>query len=213
MSTHQDLQLLLGAYVLGGLDAADRHAVEAHLPGCAACTAELSRFAVVPALLQLAPAVDPLAPPPENSLPRLIAAARARQAARRRRRWLLAAAAVTLVLAGVAGTLALANRDTGPAPTAIVSTERPDGRVVGSAVLQPRLWGTQVELSLNYAPVGAQPYTAWAVDRNGHEEQAASWTLPPSGRCRVTGATSIQRTDLDHIEVRTADGRLLLRTR
>ena len=215
---HNELQLLLGAYVLGGLDADDRRRIEEHLPHCPACTTELSRFAAVPGLLQLTP--PPSEPPmglPEDSLPRLMAAARRRRATRQRRRWLLAAAAVVLVLAGVTGGVLFVGRDTGPAPTAVVSatTTEPGGeaKVVGQAVLDARSWGTEVRLELSYVPRGKQPYTAWAVNKSGHEEQAASWTTPQGGRCSVTGSTSIQRAELDRVEVRSADGRTLLRTR
>jgi anti-sigma factor RsiW len=208
---HQELQLLLGAYVLGGLDAADRLRLEEHLPHCQSCTEELSRFAAVPGLLRLAPTVDEPVPPPD-SLSRLVAAARARRAAWRRR-WLLAAAAVLIVLLGVVGGVLYAGRETGPEPTAVVYADPSGSRVVGDAVLDPKAWGTEVRLRLNYLPRGQQPLTAWAVARNGQQEQAASWSTPPSGRCNVTGATSIQRADLDHIEVRSADGTVLLRTR
>jgi len=210
---HHELQLLLGAYVLGGLDSADRRRLEEHLPGCPACTAELSRFAAVPALLPLVslPAdAEPLSAPDE-SLPRLIATVRRRRAARLRRRLMLAVAAVVLVLAGAIGSVVVAGRDTGPPPTTVVSTF--NDRTVGQAVLAPKAWGTEVRLNLNYPPYGRQPYTAWAVARDGHEEQAATWTTPPGGRCSVTGATSIRRDQLDRIEVRNADGRTLLRTR
>ncbi|HEY0640448.1 MAG TPA: hypothetical protein VGD67_22695, partial [Pseudonocardiaceae bacterium] len=154
---------------------------------------------------------------PDDSLPRLVAAARAHRTRHRRRRWMLAAAAVVFVLAGVTSGVLLAGRDTGPPATAVVSAVATDSsgqaKVVGQAVLDPRTWGTEVRLDLSYVPRGSQPYTAWAVDKNGKEEQAASWRTPPGGRCSVTGATSIQRTDLDRIEVRDADGETLLRTR
>lgn len=209
--THHELQLLLGAYVMGGLDADDRRRLEEHLPGCQECTTELTRFAAVPGLLQLAP---PCEPPtvPEDSLPRLIAAARARRSHQQRRRWVMTAAAVVFVLAGVTGGVLLAGRDTGPDPTAVVMSYG-DRRTVGEAVLDPRSWGTEVRLTLDYLPRGRQPYTAWVVDKNGNEEQAATWTTPPDGHCSVTGATSILRNDLDRVEIRSADGRTLMRTR
>jgi hypothetical protein len=217
---HHELQLLLGAYVLGGLDSADRRRLEDHLPRCEPCTVELSRFAAVPGLLQLAPPADTgawPATPPQDSLPKLITAARASRVARRRRRWVLAAAAVVVALSVVSGTVLAIGRDAGPAPAAVVSTTATDDsgqpRVVGQVMLDPRGWGTEVHLELSYVPHGAQPYTAWAVDKYGHEEQAAAWSTPEGGRCSVTGATSIQRTELDRIEVRSADGETLLRSR
>lgn len=208
---HHELQLLLGAYVLGGLNMGDRRLLEEHLPVCPACTAELARFAAIPAMLQLAPAPPEPAAAPEESLSRLVAVARQRRASRQRRRWMLAAAAVMLVLATVSGGVLLAGRDTGPAPTAVVSTR--SNTTVGEAVLDPKSWGTEVRLNLDYPPYGKQPYTAWAIARDGREEQAATWTTPPDGRCSVTGATSIRRDQLDRVEVRNADGRTLLRTR
>jgi len=208
---HHELQLLLGAYVLGGLSSDDRRRLEEHLPECPACTSELSRYAVVPALLHVAPAPVTELQASEDSLPRLISVARQRRATRRRLRWMLAAAATVLVLAGVASGMLLLGQDIGPQPTAVIATF--NGNTVGEAVLAPKTWGTEVRLDLNYPPRGPQPYTAWAVARDGHQEQTATWNTPPDGHCKVTGATSIRRDELDRIEVRNAEGRTLLRTR
>lgn len=47
------VQLLLGAYVLGGLSPQEEAAVEAHLPQCAQCRAEYEEMASVPVWLDL----------------------------------------------------------------------------------------------------------------------------------------------------------------
>lgn len=52
------VQMLLGAYLLGGLSAAETAAVRAHLGRCAACRAEHDDLALVPALLSLLPAAE-----------------------------------------------------------------------------------------------------------------------------------------------------------
>jgi anti-sigma-K factor RskA len=212
--THQELQRLLGAYVLGGLDAADRRLVDEHLAACTQCREELAHFAAVPGLLRLAPAPPEPHEPPEDSLPRLIAAARFRRAKQVRQRFLLAAAAVVLVLAGVLAVVVDLRGATPPPATdtsvAVVSAF--DAHEVGSAQLRDKAWGTEVHLDLVYNPPDARPYTAWAIDRAGHAEQAATWGLAPNGRCSVTGATSIHRDELARIEVRTADGRTVFRT-
>ena len=57
---HDLVHRLLGAYLLGGLDTADRLAVQAHLPGCATCRDELARHTDLPGLLRLA--ADPTDP-------------------------------------------------------------------------------------------------------------------------------------------------------
>src|SRR6266536_3103320 len=55
----------LGVYVLGAADTAERLRVEAHLPGCAACRAELARLAPLPGLLvRVPPDLRPAAPSP-----------------------------------------------------------------------------------------------------------------------------------------------------
>lgn len=50
------MQLLLGAYLLGGLSAGEAAAVRAHLDSCAPCKAEHDYLACVPAWLSLLPA-------------------------------------------------------------------------------------------------------------------------------------------------------------
>ncbi|HEY2441842.1 MAG TPA: zf-HC2 domain-containing protein [Streptosporangiaceae bacterium] len=47
------VQLLLGAYLLGGLTASQEAAVRAHLEGCARCQAEHDELAVVPSWLDM----------------------------------------------------------------------------------------------------------------------------------------------------------------
>jgi putative zinc finger protein len=65
----------LGVYVLGAADTSERLRVEAHLPGCAACRAELARLAPLPGLLARVPpdlrpaSPGPAAPSPAASSP------------------------------------------------------------------------------------------------------------------------------------------------
>lgn len=211
--SHHQLQLLLGSYVLGGLHADDRHRLEEHLHSCAECTAELSQFAVVPGLLQLAAVngVNSEPPtPPEDALPRLLAAVKAR----RRRRWqraMLAVAATVLTLAGTAGGLWLVGRGAEPVPSSpLVAASAPSTPVSqspsGQVVLEPKTWGTQIRLTMYYVGDGTGSLSAFAVSSDGREERAANWQTPPDGKCYVIGATSITRDELTRIEIRTSDG-------
>ena len=60
----------LGVYVLGAADTSERLRVEAHLPGCAACRAELARLAPLPGLLaRVPPDLRPASPGPAASSP------------------------------------------------------------------------------------------------------------------------------------------------
>jgi hypothetical protein len=53
------VQILLGAYVLGGLSAHEEAIVRAHLDCCAQCQAEHHELACVPAWLDLLAEVEP----------------------------------------------------------------------------------------------------------------------------------------------------------
>jgi anti-sigma factor RsiW len=53
------VQILLGAYLLGGLSAYEEAAVRAHLDGCAQCQAEHEELACIPAWLDLLAKAEP----------------------------------------------------------------------------------------------------------------------------------------------------------
>lgn len=52
-ATHEELHILLGAYVLGALSDQDHRTLTAHLPCCPRCRAELDDLAGLPRLLDL----------------------------------------------------------------------------------------------------------------------------------------------------------------
>lgn len=62
------VQLLLGAYVLGGLSPAEKVGVETHLAQCAQCQAEYEELACVPLWLDLLKSddVDPTLGQPDD---------------------------------------------------------------------------------------------------------------------------------------------------
>jgi anti-sigma factor RsiW len=57
------VQILLGAYLLGGLSAHEEAAVRAHLDCCAQCQAEHDELACVPAWLDLLAEAEPASEP------------------------------------------------------------------------------------------------------------------------------------------------------
>ena len=63
MSNHEEFAAALAGYALDALDATERQALEAHLPTCAQCQAELADLRRVTAAM--GGAVTPVAPPPE----------------------------------------------------------------------------------------------------------------------------------------------------
>ena len=104
--THEQIEELLGAYCLDAVDAGEREAIEAHLPECPRCRAEVAELREVAALLanndeeapegvwdRIAEAIEDTPPPMRLDVGR-----------RRQRRWapivLAAAAVVALLLLG-----------------------------------------------------------------------------------------------------------------
>ncbi|WP_236243348.1 anti-sigma factor [Streptomyces sp. CC228A] len=123
----------VGAYVLGVLDPADASVFEAHLPGCALCTARLDELSGMPPMLamlaQEAPPrtgpvprlqatlmEPPAASPPPPALDRLLNEVTAQHARRRKRTRYMLAAAVAMIVAGPAVAVATMSGD-GPRTT------------------------------------------------------------------------------------------------
>ncbi|WP_432829135.1 zf-HC2 domain-containing protein [Dactylosporangium sp. CA-092794] len=215
---HEALRRLLGAYVLGGLGDADQTAVDAHLSTCAECRAEAGRLAAVPELLQRLPTgpAAALEPPSRAGLDSFL------RRARPRRLPVMVLSAVCVVLAVLAGVLALrpaAQPRPQALPPASASATAQPGTVVqfvpaggsglsGRATLTPRQWGVSVSLELTGLP-GDGPFVMKVLGRGGQAEQAACWGRTSTAQARVTGASSIQLANVDAVTITDDDGLLL----
>ena len=216
---HEDVRLLLGAYVLGGLDDTDGAAVQSHLPTCAVCRDELADLAVLPGLLRRRPAsADWLAAsphlspgPPAALLPALLSQVDAGRR-RNRRQWLVRSivAAVT-VAALTAGGGALIVRDTTPVAGPSVSLVAAGGATSGDARLVAKPWGTSITVDLRGLPRDGR-FVLQTTGRDGTREQAATWGATASGAVTVVGATSLDRADLTRVAVLGPDGHELAGT-
>jgi 3-oxoacyl-(acyl-carrier-protein) synthase len=152
--------------------------------------------------------------------------------AQRRQSVLVAAVAAGVTVVAL-GALALVgvNRDgqpvSPPAPTAAASTAAglpmtQVGRtpVDADVLLAGVAWGTRLDLTCSYASAGeedeyeASPAAEYALvvrARNGSAEQVATWRGLPGRSMHVSGATATRRSDIQTVEVRTADGLVVLR--
>lgn len=111
----EDIHLLLGAYILGGLEAHDRRQFEAHLQDCPRCRDDVATAAPLPALLSKASPEALWNSHAERSGGDVAALLRASRARRRRRtRFVTAAAATVTAAAAVAVVVVLIDR---PAPS------------------------------------------------------------------------------------------------
>jgi hypothetical protein len=216
---HEAARLLLGGYVLGGLDAAEQYRVDAHLSACPECRVEVERLAAVPELLQRLPA-DPAADPPAQPSRAGLDAFLRRARPHRLPLAMLTGAAAVLVLVLVAVLLLRPGRQ--PAPpvaagspsataaggTVVQFVAAPGSGLSGKATLTPRQWGVSVALELAGLP-GEGPFALHVLGRGGNDEQAACWGHTSSAQARVTGASSIQLANVDAVTVTDYEGRLL----
>jgi ferric-dicitrate binding protein FerR (iron transport regulator) len=210
-----ELHQLLGAYLLGGLDAADGAAFERHLESCAECRKELDELASLPALLDAVPVSDAVAltgaaaagpaqalqeaiavPVPKRLLDELAVRRR-----RVRRRWSAAVAAVAAACLA-AGVLAGPLLNPPARPDASYSVQTGEG-LQFTVGLVKKTWGTELAVDGRSLPVDGR-FSLWVKDRDGGEDRACAWTATPSGRVRITGATPVQLTSIASVEMRDA---------
>lgn len=221
----------VGAYALGLLDAADRRVFEIHLTGCPSCRAELSSLAEVAVALSGMERLEyeQALPRPADSVNDFMRRRAVRQRARRRSQVLLsAAAALVLVGGGIVAGGALApsqgqERVIDSSAEKLLSsadvhsaTDSATG-VHGIVGLQETGWGTKVALKLGVVK-GPLVCQLIAVSKGGGERVVTGWAVPVKGYglpdspnpLVIQGGTETKRSDIDHFEVRTDDGRTLV---
>jgi len=212
---HQQQREALAAYVLGALDPAERRALEQHLSDCRECTAELTRLTPLPGLLGrvteqearadlLVPSRDLL----DGVIWRLADTERGLRL--QVRRWRLAAIAACIA-ALVVAVVAVAPWDTGPDRVIVAAEPVATGTAAatGEVAAIAWEWGTTVELAAADLP-RRDGYVLWAVAEDGRRERAGTWGVTASGSARVRGASSIDRADLDRVEVTDREGNLIM---
>jgi predicted anti-sigma-YlaC factor YlaD len=150
---------------MGRLEPAEQAALDAHIDQCDACRSELRELTAMARAFEETDAdrvrsgKRPL-PRPELRREVLARLATERATRRRRRRLVLAGAAAALVI--VASLLVGVAQRTGDVPGEQVELDAARGVVTdarGSAVLEPRPWGTQIHLEV----VGLEPGTEFEV--------------------------------------------------
>ena len=234
-----ELAHLDGSYVLGSLSPTERLAYERHLAGCADCSRSVRELAGIPGLLAQVDLADleastaPALPP--TLLPSLVREVRGEQ----RRRSVAVAAVAATVAAVAVGAVAVAvglgggaEPAAGPSPTTVTSRAAGTPMValgptpVRAEVLVTGVaWGTRLDLTCSYdadADAGDGGYEGYeaapspeyalvVMTTDGRAEQVATWKGLPGRTMRVSGATATSRSDIRTVELRTADGTVVLR--
>ncbi len=230
-----------GAYVLGALSPAERLAFKQHLADCAECTRSVAALAGLPGLLGRVDAAvleeqETLEEPPPTLLPALLDEVRR---TRRRRTWLtagLAAAAAAVLVVVPVGLWQLAGDASPTSPSAGASASsdpseatqepvpqqemQPIGEVPVRATvsLEEVTWGTRVGLTCTYDPDAVSyelppeaDYLLFDRTRSGSTEQVGSWRSVGGKEMTIRAATARTPAALASVEVRTTDGRVVLR--
>jgi hypothetical protein len=186
------LRELLGVYVVGAIDPAERSLVDTHLETCHDCREELAGLAALPALLhrvsvadaqRIAGMGDPAHPdiePSEQLLNSLLRQVRARRGTQRVRR-VFALAASVLVAAGatVAVSQALAPRPPAQSPQVDLAGPASNGPLSGWVKYSRAPWGgTTISARITGFPL----WTAckfWVLTKSGRMVLAGGWIVGP----------------------------------
>ncbi|MFD5032363.1 zf-HC2 domain-containing protein [Streptomyces sp. NPDC058220] len=214
-----DLHRDAGAYALGVLDATDAFRFEEHLMDCPRCALLLAEFGGVRAQLdEYARRTPAEVAPFAATSPELLAGMLDRRSAwrrgSRRRRLALVAAVAVLVVGGPLAVLGAAPGP-GPGPGAGVTARwTASDRATGTAAVvtaAEKAWGTDVGLEL-IRPGASGVCALIAVGRDGSRETVTTWAARAGdGSPLVTrGGAALRPDQIDHFEVRAADGRRLV---
>jgi Putative zinc-finger len=223
-----EMRTLLGVYVLGAIEPAERTLVDAHLSGCRYCRDELAGLAGLPSLLGRVTEsqIAEIGAAPVELLDSMLARAAGENRNRRRRGrvWLAVAAAAAIVMAGggVIGGMHI-GESSRPAATSTPTTAPPPPVVPGRVLtrtdpvtgvsaligVQRRAWGTAFRVQLTGAPFGAKCRLV-AIDRAGKRDIAGTWRVTYGGNVEFSGSSMIPSDQISSLEVRTLDGRRLI---
>jgi hypothetical protein len=182
----------LGVYALGAADEGERALVEAHLPSCPQCRAELAALAPLPGLLDRVPA-------------QMLSG---RQRAPRRT-WRAAAAVTAAAAAGIAAGFWLAPRGSHPAaPSLTLSAVNPATDVRATAALTATSWGTSIELRIRGVPLN-QPCRLIVRSRSGGTEVTGFWDAWADGPVIVPGSAGWRPSDITSLRIATRNRTLV----
>jgi hypothetical protein len=179
----RDIRQLLGVYVVGAIDPAERAQVDEHLAECQSCRDELAGLAGLPAMLSRVPAADverlgllslPEAmQPPDELLDSLLGKVSAK---RKSRMWRNVASVAAAAVIAAGGATAVSQLTSGGAVTEQVWAKAGHGPIAAMVDYAPVRWGTAMRVQVR----GLKPGTVcqfWVVGKNGTSEYAGAWTV------------------------------------
>jgi hypothetical protein len=207
------MMMSLGVYVLGAADTGERQELEAHLPACPACRAELTRLAPLPGLLAGIPeSMRDTARSPGGQ-----ARSPGRQAWRPGRvvryggtRLRRAAGAVAcLAAAAVTAGFWLSSGSGGPhAGDLTLAGTNPATHVSATATLTATSWGTSIQLQVRGLPENVECRLV-VRSRTGQTEVSGVWDAWENGPVSIPASASWRPSDIASLQVTTTTRNLV----
>lgn len=224
--TCRSLRELLGVYVVGAIEPAERSVVDAHLDYCHDCREELAGLAVLPALLHRvslgeaehllgadALGDDGLAELSPDLLPSLLRQVATRRRSRRlRAAFTVAAVSLAIVGATAAVTSALSPQTAGSAQAARnLTQDQADARAgaVDATVMYGKSqWGTGTLMRVRVTGLARwSKCKFWVVTKKGHRDLAGTWTVGlEGGRPWYLAAVNLPKSSISEFVLTTASG-------
>lgn len=213
------MMMSLGVYLLGAADPAERQRLEAHLPACPACRAELRRLAPLPGILAGIPETrrDTAGTSRDTAGTRRPArqpsrwpggrAARALPHRGTRLRW-AAGAAACLAGAATAGGFWLSPGGGKSAGTMTLASMNPATHVSATAVLTGTSWGTSIQLEVSGLPENVECRLV-VRSRAGQTEVSGVWDAWARGPVSIPASASWRPSDIASLQVATTTRNLL----
>jgi hypothetical protein len=207
------MMMSLGVYVLGAADSAERQRLEAHLPACPACRAELTRLAPLPGLLAGIPESmrDPARSPGSQ------AGSPGRQARRPARalrpggtglRWTAGAAACLAAAAVTAGFWLSPGGGEHHVAALTLAGANPATHVSATATLTATSWGTSIQLQVSGLPENVECRLV-VRSRTGRTEVTGVWDAWQNGPVSIPASASWRPSDIASLQVTTTTRNLV----
>jgi anti-sigma-K factor RskA len=183
----RDIRQLLGVYVVGAIDPAERTLVDEHLGECQQCRDELAGLAGLPAMLSRVPAAEvewldaagTELPAPQEPSDEMLASLLQKVSAKRRSRMWRSVVAVAAAAVIAAGGAAAAMQLTRPQVTSDTATAASRNGVAAVVDYSPSGWGTAMRVQVTGIPAGTK-CMFWVLSKNGLTSFAGTWTVGSS---------------------------------
>jgi anti-sigma-K factor RskA len=215
----REIRQLLGVYVVGAIDPAERALVDEHLGQCQLCRDELAGLAGLPAMMSRVPVADvewldtavtelpALQEPSEEMLASLVRQVSVKRRSRLRRSMVAVAAAAVIAAGGAAATMQL----TRPPAVSNDVAQAASGPVAAVVDYSPTGWGTAMRVQVSGIPSGTK-CQFWVVGKDGRASYAGAWTVGGSlygGKAWYSASSPWKAGSVNSFRI-TSGGKLLL---